>query len=276
MSAAGDAETYRVQLVKVSRLTEPAIEQAVASLGLPAASSGLDVGCGIGLDTLRLARAVGRDGHVVGCDISEEMLDHARRLATEPGDRGRVEFRKGELGQLPFADDHFDWVFCKDVLWGHRDDPVASVREMTRVLRAGGQLALAFWCSQVLLPGQPALEARLMAAFARAAPYQAGITPERHFMRALGWMQAAGLSHLEARTFAAAAHGPLGAEMQDSVRCTIDMFFDEAREQLTEEDRRRLGRLNDPGSDDFLPARADYCCAVTYVVFHATKPGAGA
>jgi demethylmenaquinone methyltransferase/2-methoxy-6-polyprenyl-1,4-benzoquinol methylase len=276
MSAEGSPKTYQAQLLEVSRLTEPAIEQAVAALGLPAGSVGLDAGCGIGLDTLRLARAVGRDGRVIGCDISQELLDHARRLAAEHGERERVEFRRGELAHLPFTDGRFDWVFCKDVLWGHRDDPVASLREMTRVLRAGGQLALAFWCSQVLLPGQPALEARLMAAFARAAPYQAGIAPERHFMRALGWMQAAGLSHPAARTFAATAHAPLGAMMQGAVRYTIEMFFDEAREQLGEEDRRRLERLIDPGSDEFLPAQTDYCCAVTYVVFQATKPSAGA
>jgi demethylmenaquinone methyltransferase/2-methoxy-6-polyprenyl-1,4-benzoquinol methylase len=268
-------ETYRDRLLNVSRLTEPAIEQVVAALGLPAASLGLDVGCGIGLDTLRLARAVGSDGHVVGSDISEQMLDHARQRAKELGGRGRVEFRKGELVHLPFPDEHFDWVFCKDVLWGYHDDPVAGLREMTRVLRTGGCVALAFWCSQVLLPGHPALEARLMGAFARTVPYVAGIAPGRHFMRALGWMRDVGLGHASARSFTATAHAPLDAEMQDAVRHTIEMFIDEVREQLGEEDRDRLERLTDPGSDEFLPARNDYCCTVTYVVFQATKPATG-
>jgi SAM-dependent methyltransferase len=203
-----DEGEYRTRLLEVSRLTAPAIDQAIAALGARPGGSVLDLGCGIGFDTVRLARVVGAGGRVVGLDLSETFLEDARRRLAASGVPARVELRHGDLAALPFEEDSFDLVWCKDVLWGHRADPIASLTEMKRVLRPGGEVALAFWCSQVLLPGHPALEARLTQELARTTPYTASIAPDRHFMRALGWMRAAGLQDLDVQSSTTTVHAP--------------------------------------------------------------------
>ena len=262
-----DHGVYRTQLRKVSRLIEAATGQAMAAFAPTPGSSGLDVGCGIGLDAVRLARAVGHGGSVTGLDISQEFIEDARKLAAESDVPAALEFRLGNLTDLPFEAGSFDWVWCKDVLWGHLVDPVTSLAELARVVRPGASVVLVFWSSQVLLPGFPELEARLMEAFVRTTPYTAGIVPERHFMRALGWMRAAGLRDLEVRSFAASVHSPLDDEMQDVVRCTLEMFYGGLERSLSREDWRLVRRLCDPDSDEFLPRSPDYCCLVAYTSF---------
>jgi len=266
-----DRTVYRTQLRKVSRLIEAATDQAIAAFAPKPGSSGLDAGCGIGLSAVRLGRAVGHGGSVTGLDISQEFIEDARKLAAESDVPAALEFRQGDLTDLPFDAGSFDWVWCKDVLWGHLADPVASLAELARVVRPGGSVVLVFWSSQVLLPGFPELEARLMEAFARTTPYTAGIVPERHFMRALGWMRAAGLRDLEARSFATSVHSPLDDEMQDVVRCTLEMFFGGLEGSLSREDWRLVQGLCDPDSAEFLPRSPDYCCLVAYTSFRGTR-----
>src|SRR5438105_13553850 len=66
----------------------------------------LDLGSGAGTDSLVAAQMVGGDGHVVGIDMTREMLDKARRGAAEMGVEN-VEFVEGEAEQLPFGDAAF-------------------------------------------------------------------------------------------------------------------------------------------------------------------------
>lgn len=98
----------------------------------------LDVGCGPGTITLDLAALVA-PGRVVGLDGAQAALDAARAEAGRRGDR-TTEFVLGDAGDLPFPDDSFDIVHAHQVLH-HLPDPVAALREMTRVLRPGGRLA---------------------------------------------------------------------------------------------------------------------------------------
>src|SRR6266508_3279723 len=91
----------------------------------------LDLGCGAGTDSLVAAQMVAPEGHVVGIDMTREMLDKARRAAGEMGAEN-VEFVEGEAEQLPFADASFDVVIS---------DAVFS--ELHRVLAPGGRLQIA-------------------------------------------------------------------------------------------------------------------------------------
>lgn len=103
----------------------------------------LDVACGTGLVTFEAARAVGPAGRVVGVDISGHMVDSAGRQA---GDRApvRVEFARMDAESLTFADASFDLVLCSLGLM-YMPEPERALREMRRVLRPGGRVALAVW-----------------------------------------------------------------------------------------------------------------------------------
>ena len=99
----------------------------------------LDVGCGPGTITIDLARRLPQ-GAVVGIDRSEDVVDEATRSARADG-TANVEFRVADLMALPFDDDSFDVVHAHQVLQ-HLTDPVGALREMARVTRPGGIVAV--------------------------------------------------------------------------------------------------------------------------------------
>lgn len=101
--------------------------RAARASGLTAGGSALDVACGSGKLTARLARIAGDRGRVVGLDFSSQMLEVARR--DHPG----IEFVEGDAQNLPFDDASFD---ASTIAFGLRNlaDPVRGLREMLRVV----------------------------------------------------------------------------------------------------------------------------------------------
>jgi demethylmenaquinone methyltransferase/2-methoxy-6-polyprenyl-1,4-benzoquinol methylase len=106
--------------------------RAARITGLAAGGSALDIACGSGKLTAELARIAGPNGRVVGLDFSPQMLDVARR------DHPRIEFLEGDALKLPFGDSTFD---ASTIAFGLRNlaDPVGGLREMWRVVNAGGR-----------------------------------------------------------------------------------------------------------------------------------------
>jgi 2-polyprenyl-3-methyl-5-hydroxy-6-metoxy-1,4-benzoquinol methylase len=108
---------------------------------LPSLRTGLDlldVGCGPGTITVDLAALVA-PGRVIGLDVSADPLAEARGLAERAG--VEVTFEVGDVYALAEADDSFDVVHAHQVLQ-HLTDPVAALREMARVCRPGGVVAV--------------------------------------------------------------------------------------------------------------------------------------
>jgi ubiquinone/menaquinone biosynthesis C-methylase UbiE len=99
----------------------------------------LDVGCGPGSITLGLAQAVS-PGDAVGVDLQQRVVERARVLAAERG-ISNVRFEVADAYELPFPDGMFDAALEHRVLM-HLADPVRGLREVRRVLRAGGVLGL--------------------------------------------------------------------------------------------------------------------------------------
>jgi SAM-dependent methyltransferase len=99
----------------------------------------LDVGCGFGLETLRLAEAVRPDGHVSGIDKSEEFITLARRRAAAAGQE--IDLRAGDAQALPYPDHSFDIVRAERVMV-YLPEPEKALAEMRRVARPGGRIAL--------------------------------------------------------------------------------------------------------------------------------------
>jgi len=99
----------------------------------------LDVGCGPGTITIDLAARIA-PGSVVGLDRSERVLELARDAARIAG-AANVSFQVGDVYALPFEDASFDVVHAHQVLQ-HLTDPVAALRELRRVTRPGGLVAV--------------------------------------------------------------------------------------------------------------------------------------
>lgn len=108
---------------------------------IPVGARVLDLGSGGGFDVFVAAELVGPTGHVVGVDMTPEMLDRARRDASRLGLRN-VEFRAGILEQLPVDDDWADVVISNGVL-NLVADKVLVLCEAFRVLRPGGVIQFA-------------------------------------------------------------------------------------------------------------------------------------
>ena len=99
----------------------------------------LDVGCGTGVLARVAADRVG-DDRVTGLDLNEGMLGVARRL------KPQLDWCLGDAVSLPFADASFDVVMSQFALM-YFGDRIAALREMMRVLRPRGRLAVAVWDS---------------------------------------------------------------------------------------------------------------------------------
>jgi ubiquinone/menaquinone biosynthesis C-methylase UbiE len=108
----------------------------LADVEFPDAADVLEVGCGTGVLTRRLAEWP-NVGEVVGVDIAGSLLATASELAA---DRPSVSFRESDARALPFADDSFDVVVFDSTL-SHVPGPEAALAEAFRVLRNGGRLA---------------------------------------------------------------------------------------------------------------------------------------
>ena len=100
----------------------------------------LDLGSGGGIDVLLSARRVGPTGMAYGVDMTDEMLDLARRNTAEAGVTN-VEFRKGHIEAIPLDEATVDVVISNCVINLSADKP-AVLREMFRVLRPGGRIGV--------------------------------------------------------------------------------------------------------------------------------------
>lgn len=122
----------------------------------------LDLGCGVGLDTLALAERVGPSGHVYGIDRDEDMVAEANRRTRQAGLEKCVSHQPGEATELPFPDGFFDSCRTERMLM-HVKDASAVIAEMVRLLKPGGWLVLVEpdWGTLSIASENPELERRL-------------------------------------------------------------------------------------------------------------------
>jgi ubiquinone/menaquinone biosynthesis C-methylase UbiE len=126
----------------LARTNRKFAEEVVAFLDIKAAEKVLEVGFGpgVGIELLTRAETMGR---IAGIDPSEEMVRQAAARNRAAIEAGAVDLRRGTVESMPFANDGFDTALAINSMqvW---PDASAGLREIRRVLRAGGRVALAF------------------------------------------------------------------------------------------------------------------------------------
>lgn len=127
---------------KSAAMTLPIARKLVSLAAVRPRERVLDIATGTGNVALLAAAAMQGEGEVVGIDLSPGMLSVARRKAAAAG-HGKVSFRAMRADRLDFPADSFDLVTCSLAIHFF-PDPALCLREMSRVLKPGGRLALAF------------------------------------------------------------------------------------------------------------------------------------
>jgi ubiquinone/menaquinone biosynthesis C-methylase UbiE len=263
-----DTKTYIKQLQESDPLREPVLRDIIRSLELPEGSRGLDAGCGIGLQTVLLAEAVGPAGRITSVDISPEFLHVARKMVVESNLSERITFQEGNIHNLPADDDTFDWLWSADCAgYPTEDDPLPLLQELARVVKPGGTVAVLAYSSQQFLPGHPMLEARLNATCSALIPYLRGKNPASIFTRALGWFHEAGLEEPSAHTFVGTVHAPLSGDIRQALVVFCDMLWGVRQPETSQEDWDEYQRLCRPDSPDFILHCPDYYGFFTYSLF---------
>lgn len=240
----------------------------------------LDAGCGTGMPAFVFAA---QGSTVVGIDTNADSLQVAKDVQATSALGAQLTFRQGDLQSLPFADDHFDLVWTSYVLH-HIADKAAAVRELYRVLKPGGRLAIREGGLPLqMFPGnlglsEPGLDARLQLANNRwfAAMSKATMPDEVDYP--YGWAQLLldrEFVDVMARTFTLDMLPPFDEHQQAFVLHQLQRVID--RDQgpygpvLTEGDHSVLPQLLDPDSVHYILQRRDLHVRYGLSVYVGTK-----
>ena len=134
------AESWLGSLVRVERSITGFGEQALAAAAAQPAEDVIDIGCGTGSTTLALGNAVGAGGMVLGLDISEPLIDVARRKSPPP----QVTFMVGDAATNRFEAARTDLLFSRFGVMFFAD-PVAAFANLRRALKPTGRLTFVCW-----------------------------------------------------------------------------------------------------------------------------------
>ena len=185
-------DTARAYEVAVTVFMAPFADLAVAAARIVPGSVVLDLACGTGVVARKLAATVGPAGRVCGTDLNPAML----AVAAEIGP-GTIEWSQAPADSQPYPDSTFDAVVCQQGLQFFPDQ-VAALREVGRVLRPGGRLAVTVWAAPAHSPYFAAQRAGVLAAIGDAglASIRAAMPDDPAGLLAQ-WASAAGLTAVE-------------------------------------------------------------------------------
>jgi ubiquinone/menaquinone biosynthesis C-methylase UbiE len=240
---------------------EVELKAIIAGLPIAAKSHVLDVGSGDGCHAMWLAE---RAGSVIGVDRSPACVELARRRCASLLRSGRVSFEMADAATLPFAQGCFELTWCAHSL-SSLPDRVATLRELSRVTRAGGHVAVLEndILNNVLLPWPPELElavrrARLQTLTGVAR--QAGQSLEK-FYGSRGLIEAfraCGLTACTIQTFSVERHAPLAPAEEVFLLDYLDDLRGRAFPNLERSAQEEFDRLFEPSSEACVLRSEDF------------------
>jgi SAM-dependent methyltransferase len=239
-----------------ARATE--LRAIMATLPLSRDSRVLDLACGDGCYSIWLAE---RAGQVVGVDRSLAYLDLARRLAASL-DATQISFEQVDAAALPFEDGCFDLAWCAQSLFS-LPNPIRAVREMIRVTRPGGSVAVLEndTLHQILLPWPVELELAVrQAQFKALSAKHAGQGLDRCYIgrNLAGLLHQCGVVSCDVRTFPVERCVPLSPDEE----LFLSLYFADLRERawpyLERAARIAFDMLFDPHAETYLLRRPDF------------------
>lgn len=261
---------YAPELAASHQAHHVELRQMIERLPILPRARVLDMACGDGRYIPLLAQRVGRDGLVVGADVSRSYLEVARRCIDKTTDAALVA---AQIESLPFAEESFDLVWCAHSLVSFRR-PEFALKQMIRLLRAGGWLAVLENDSlhEVLLPWPEELELAIRQAELEAYRAKSRRPDKRYIARRLERLLArAGLTAIQRETYPIDRCGPLGrAETEHLCRYLLRLRR-LVWAYLAGEHREQFQRLTDAKSAAFLAAGPGFAMTWFEVVCYGQK-----
>jgi SAM-dependent methyltransferase len=262
--AANALPAYAEMLTAYHRAHAPELRAMLADLPLRPGDTVLDMACGDGIYSAWLAEHVAPHGSVVGVDIAPAFIQLARELTQSSPHSALIDFQQADIAALPFEDGTFDLVWCAQSMYS-LPDPIAALRELRRVTRPGGAVAVFEndTLHHMVLPWPPELE--LAVRQAQLAAFADGESSDKFYIgRDLcAAFHEAGLGSCRISSYTAVRHAALDEDERTYLRCYLQDLGERARPHMQPSARAAFDRLVDPASPQHLLDRPDFC--VTYI-----------
>jgi SAM-dependent methyltransferase len=253
---------YAGMLAAFHRAHAQELRAMVGDLPLRPGDRALDLACGDGAYALWLAERIGPRGRVFAVDSSPAYLELAAAAVAASPFGGRVELQLGDAYSLPFAEGSFDLGWCAQSLFS-LPDPVGALRELRRVTRPGGAVAVFEndLLHQMVLPWPPELELAVRAAQLAAMAAEEDARAVGRDLCAL--FAEAGLADCRVTPYSTARQAPLAPDEERYLQWHLADLRERAGPFLAATDREQFDALLDPASERFMLRRPDF--TVTYL-----------
>ncbi|HEY1187555.1 MAG TPA: methyltransferase domain-containing protein [Gemmata sp.] len=250
----------------------PELEEAVRRYDLHPGVRVLDCPCGDGFYTGLFARHM-TNGALVAADLSHAYLERARLSVPDPAPQVNLEFVSADSYQLPFGDASFDLVWCAQSLIS-LDAPHRAIRELARVLKPGGRVAVLETDEyhHLLLPWPLDLELVVQKATRVACERKYGSWEKFAQARALRTQfRAAGLAPAGKVTIVADRVAPFGAPVREFLLRRFEHLLTFIAPELSTAEREELDHFTSAESPESFLNRADAELICLATIAHATK-----
>src|SRR5260370_2049970 len=219
-------------------------ECMIRDLQIKRGSRVVDAGCGPGLWTPLLARAIGARGRIIGVDLSAEALVTARQRGRGQWYEGQVSYKQGSMEHLPVASGSVQTIFSPNVSQ-YLPEPIETFAALGRYLVPGGQLAIKdIDFGTLRFSGiDPALQARVFQA--REQWERVRVAQEYVFedswvgSKLAGYLRAAGYEDVQEKEYTIVRQTPLGSDFRSYLQGIGSWFTCECAPFLAQADAKR-------------------------------------